>query len=122
MKEKILENINYFLEYIKQGTDFIKDQAPLYIQELVTYHCVLYTSLVIFGVIGVIIALILLKKGSKYTSYQDIDKQMSYFIPSMIIGVISLFFIGLNFSLMLKTWLAPRVFIMDYLMHLVGMK
>lgn len=122
MKEKILENINYFLEYIKQGTDFIKDQAPLYVQELITYHCVLYTSLVIFGVIGVIIALILLKKGSKYTSYQDIDKQMSYFIPSMIIGVISLFFIGLNFSLMLKTWLAPRVFIMDYLMHLVGMK
>lgn len=122
MKEKILENINYFLEYIKQGTDFIKDQAPLYVQELITYHCVLYTSLVIFGVIGVIIALILLKKGSKYSSYQDIDKQMSYFISSMIIGIISLFFIGLNFSLMLKTWLAPRVFIMDYLMRLVGMK
>lgn len=122
MKEKVLENLNYFLEYIKQGTDFIKDQAPLYIQELVTYHCALYTSLVIIGIIGIITCIILIKKALKYNSYNDLDKQMTYFIFAMVIGIVSAFFVFLNFSLMLKTWLAPRVFIMDYLMQLVGMK
>lgn len=116
MKEKILENLNYFLEYIKQGTDFIKDQAPLYVQEIVTYHCTLYTSLVIIGVIGIIICIIFIKKALKYNSYDDLS------IFAMIIGIISAFFVFLNFSPMLKTWLAPRVFVMDYIMQLVGMK
>lgn len=31
MKEELMKNLVVILDYVKQGTDFIKEQAPLFI-------------------------------------------------------------------------------------------
>ena len=37
MKEEILNNLAGLIEYVKQGADFVKEQAPLYVQEMINY-------------------------------------------------------------------------------------
>lgn len=120
MKEKILENLNYFLEYVKQGTDFIKDQAPLYVQEIVQYHMVLYLSytIICFFIIGV--SIWLLQKGTKIVKKDHYDEFGFTLIVAGVIGVVIPFFINIyNMTMFIKTVIAPRVFVMDYLIHLI---
>lgn len=120
MKEKILENLNYFLEYVKQGTDFIKDQAPLYVQEIVQYHMVLYLSynIICFFIIGV--SILLLQKGTKIVKKNQYDEFGFALIVAGVIGVVIPFFINIyNMTMFIKTVIAPRVFVMDYLIHLI---
>lgn len=121
MKEKILENLNYFLEYIKQGTDFIKDQAPLYVQELIKYHTALYFIYIVICFIILIVTLYMFFRGLKILKQNSMSDMGC---AAMTIGgfgiVITTAFLIYNITCFAQVYFAPRVFILKYLLKLTN--
>lgn len=121
MKEKILENLNYFLEYIKQGTDFIKDQAPLYVQELIKYHMALYFIYIVICLIILIVTLYMFFRGLKILKQNSMSDMGC---AAMTIGgfgiVITTAFLIYNITCFTQVYFAPRVFILKYLLKLIN--
>lgn len=122
MKEEILKNFNLFLDYAKQGVDFMKDQAPLYIQELIKYNICLYSFYSFICVVCLIIGIILAFKAYHFSKEDYYDNEgivMSFSIISLCAIPISLGFLIYNIRMLLTVYLAPRVFIMDYLLNII---
>jgi hypothetical protein len=122
MKEEILKNFNLFLDYAKQGVDFIKDQAPLYIQELIKYNICLYSFYSFICVICLIIGIILAFKAYNFSKEDYYDNEgivMSFSMISLCAIPISLGFLIYNIKMLLTVYMAPRVFIMDYLLNII---
>lgn len=122
MKEEILKNFSIFLDYAKQSVDFVKDQAPLYVQELIKYNiCVyLFYSIIcaLFLFIGIILAIIAYKLDKKsYYEYEGIIMLCTFISITCIPTSIGL--LVYNIKMFLTVYIAPRVFVMDYLLNLV---
>lgn len=118
MKEIIINNLSVFLDYVKQGVEFIKDQAPLYIQELIKYHITLYFIYIILCSIILIITLYTLFKGLKILKQ---DSMSEIGLAATFIGIfgtiITTAFLIHNITCFIQVYLAPRVFILKYLLN-----
>ena len=121
MKQEILNNLGVFLDYTKQGVEFVKEQAPLYVQELIHYGTIKYTFYTVFCFAGMVLSLIAFIVGIVMLHKGEDN-------PGMIIltlggSISALAFIMAFFENINLYWqvnYAPRVFVMDYLLKLVG--
>ena len=121
MKEKILENLNYFLEYIKQGADFIKDQAPLYVQELIKYHTALYFIYIIICFIILTVTLYMFFRGLKMLKQNHMSDMGCAAITIGGFGIVTtIAFLIYNITCFTQVYFAPRVFILKYLLKLTN--
>ena len=83
MKQEVLNNLIGFLDYAKQGVDFVKEQAPLYVQELIKYSTVKYMFYTIFSFTGVILSLCMLIYGIVLLKNSDED----FGFPLFLFGI-----------------------------------
>lgn len=118
MKQEVLNNLIGFLDYAKQGVDFVKEQAPLYVQELIKYSTVKYMFYTIFSFTGVILSLCMLIYGIVLLKNSDED----FGFPLFLFGIGGLigFIIGfcINLNIYWQITYAPRVYVMDYILAL----
>ena len=120
MKEELLKNLMSIVDYVKQGVDFTVEQAPLFIQEYLKYHLSLHIFWEVISVIVLVLSiwwLIYLIKHQKKLSY-DMDL---IFIPSLFIGIALIVFC-INSIYLLKIYFAPRVYLVESLLSLLGGK
>lgn len=117
MKEELMNNLTLFLDYVKQGTDFVVAQAPLYVQELIQYSLwvhIFYISIALFVIlIGIATIFPVYKLISK-----DTDSFAAILIPIMLILVPMVPFVK-EMRIIIQIYFAPRVFVMEYLLGLI---
>ena len=120
MKEELIKNIAGVVEYIKQGADFVKEQAPLFIQEYLTFktYLLLFWETILLAVVvgGVLFGIKSIKKSKDAEDYSDEDFYITASIIS--IGIAIACFIGLICCSeeLVKVIFAPRVFLVDHLL------
>lgn len=119
MKEELLKNLVGIIEYVKQGADFVKKQAPLFVQEFITFKTYLYLFYDIVSIIGFIAGTIMSFKFFKKAqeSYDDV-----YGMLCVITGflVIVSTFASLYFTkMLLEVYFAPRVFVVEKLLEVL---
>lgn len=118
MKEELLKNLLGVIDYIKQGTDFVVDQAPLYVQEFLQYRLALHTFWIIMSLIGIGLSIWLLIIFIKYCKVET-DDYFPCVIPGFIITGFVCSFIA-NSVYVLKIYFAPRVYLIDSLLRMLN--
>lgn len=122
MKEELLKNLSGILDYVKQGADFIKEQAPLFIQEFITYKMWTYSFWIIMSIVVSIICVFVFKKSHKRfedsSSYEAEQYFMLMGVSLLIIGAMLIPFCYCTTEL-IKLYFAPRYFLMEHLLSLV---
>lgn len=120
MKEEILNNLTGLIEYVKQGADFVKEQAPLYVQEMINYGIwtsVFETLLYFFIAIFLIWCMVKLYKTTK-----DDEEDLKEYAPIFLvlgIGVIVMFVVtSISFETLIQAVVAPRVYVVEKLMSI----
>lgn len=120
MKEEIIKNLSGIIEYVKQGADFVKEQAPLYIQEMINYgiwtsvfEVIVFSICTILSVYGLLKFIKWLKKEEE--CYED------HIVEFVVAGVIIFLFALLVFNCveeLIKAVAAPRVYVVEKLLSL----
>lgn len=121
MKEELLKNLTGIIDYVKQGADFVKEQAPLFIQEFITYKIWSYSFWIILSIVIFIACAFIFRKGYKLSQNSNSYYDELYFAMMFISGLIMLImFIVLCCCSeeLLKVCFAPRYFLIDHLLSL----
>lgn len=118
MKEELLKNLAGIIEYVKQGVDFAKEQAPLFVQEFITFKTSIYLFYEIFSVIVIIVCGIIFVKGYKRLKEDEFD---DYGFPmclfSGLVGVAFVVIFCCFTELLFEVYFAPRVFVVEKLLE-----
>lgn len=120
MKEEIVSNLAGIIEYVKQGADFVKEQAPLYVQEMINYGIwtsVFETLLYFFIAIFLIWCMVKLHKAIE----KDGDDEKEYAPIYLLLGicVIIMFVLtSISFETLIQAVVAPRVYVVEKLMSI----
>lgn len=121
MKEEIINNLAGIIEYVKQGTDFIKEQAPLYVQEIIdfriwtsAFEVILYLSITIL-LIWCMVKLHkeIIKEGGDESEFAPI-----YFLLGLLI-IVGVVLISVSIESLIQAIIAPRVYVLEKLLSLV---
>lgn len=140
LQNTLLESIDLVKEWAQKGGEFVAEQTPLVIQELLLYnfwwHLIWWT----IGVIGLLALCYTFKCGLKWVkktheeavefnknikySYdkksEDVTGEFMFVIIAHLTGLsIVLPMIICNFT-WLKIWLAPRLYILEYVGELAS--
>ena len=117
MKEELLKNLAGILDYVKQEADFIKEQAPLFIQEFITYKYWLYCFEIILSVVMLISSIFIFKKG--YKDYKEDEYSFPFLMFIGGAGILFAFFMfGYSLENLIEIHFAPRYFLIEHLLSL----
>ena len=109
--DKLEDKIGALIEQLEKGIDFSKGQAPIIIEQLLTYDLVVAVGwLVIFSLILGFIVYRIYNIDKKASYYDDGAANIGY-----IIGFLVIIFIILSISIIIKITIAPNLYVLDYL-------
>ncbi len=134
VENRLDDFITQAIEWLEKAGDFVAEQAPILVQELLTYKMVQYT---IFWILFVFIAVLFILVGrwlyinrerlyptaeecrNRYTDFSQDSVGTLYFTfkigGSILIAVSTAFYL----VAFLEIYLAPRVYILNYLRRLL---
>lgn len=120
MNEKLQNQLSSLLEWAERatttGVNFVVEQTPLYVTELLNYN--FWVSVIIFGCFSFLFITCLVCLAS-HVIYKNKKKNWTdedALLIAPLSFVIFLFIWGMAANAeWLKIWLAPRVYIIDYL-------
>lgn len=121
MKEELLKNLAGIIDYVKQGADFVSEQAPLFIQEFITYKIWFYSFWIIMSVVISIICAFIFRKGYKLSQDNNSYNDELYCVMMFISGfmILTMFIVLCCCSeALIKVYFAPRYFLVDQLLSL----
>jgi hypothetical protein len=128
VEQKLYESLGTALDYVQKGTDFVAEQAPLVIQEMLRWEIgsntflAVFWALIAFGSYKLVRYTIAYPRTntSKYSDlvYYDIDYvfQIVGVAAAMILS--PFFTLGYVYNLM-YVLLAPRLFLIDRITSLI---
>ena len=125
MSEELLNDaLRGVMETVRETKDFVLEQAPEIVQQLVTYHYIYSLCCVLAGVLFILLSVSLIGYGvfNGIKCRWD-DKKCEKYLPFIIIGCIAsvpgiaTFFVNLPYFL--KVSLAPKVFILEYFARMI---
>jgi len=102
--------------------DFTIEQAPDFIQQLLTYHLTISLSVWLLSVIGVIMSVRLYKKSTKYCAkvFNTCDELLGIMaVGSCTLLTIISCAIAFSNTQWIQIWLAPKVFLLEYARSLI---
>jgi hypothetical protein len=115
LENKLLDILNWVDGTTKPSVDFIVEQTPLFIQELLTYNFYFSLTLFILSFLGAVGSILALYKIIKYLSKTN---NAELFPPLVILLILpfTISIIGISHNLdWFKIKMAPRVYVVDYL-------
>ena len=117
MQEQLMTHMDEIMSWVKQAGEFVKDQAPDYVNQLLTYHYVMAWITIITG-IGVVLLLSVLPLMG-WRSYKRSRDSLAF--GCLLVGVFILYIfplgilIGPGLADTLKIKMAPKVFIIEHI-------
>ena len=123
-KQKLSELVGYLADSVKDGGEFVKEQAPLAAQELVAFGRAYHTSVVCLAIVFVVAYLCLVLPRCVGAMKQlESELVFGFGLILSLAGAIASVFAGIalchNFQPMLMAYFAPRLFILDYVKGLL---
>lgn len=122
LQQAVTQLVNKALSGADAGVDFLNQQLPDYILQLLLWHGVHYFILFLIGTIGVIAAVTADIRVFEYYKEKDSDEfVVMYFVFGSVIRILVwavLIDMCLNLT-WLQVWLAPKVWLVEYAANLV---
>ena len=124
MKEEQQQKlVEYFLGLMERGEDFVLEQAPDLVQQILAWEWALYCTGYCFGVVFVVSSCVFLFMNRKkiFESW-DGDYAFPWAVLSGLLILITTF-VSFGMLLCLSTfvqlWVAPKVFLLEYMSSLI---
>lgn len=124
MKEEIIKNLAGIIEYVKQGADFIKEQAPLYVQEMINYKIWVSCFEILLCAVGFIASIYAMAKLIKYVNdEEEYDSDNSSviafgFLLIIMFIIFLLIVLCVDVETVIQATVAPRVFVVEQIMKI----
>ena len=123
MNEKIENNIEEILNYIHNGIknagDFVVEQTPLLIQEILTYNLIFHGSLVGVGVFIIFVAICFSLYFIRKIDWKDDNHVIPFVIFNAFVWFVSLCLVFKNIFVVVKIYFAPRIYLLEYVSDLI---
>ena len=123
MNEKIENNIEQILNYIHNGIknagDFVVEQTPLLVQEILTYNLIFHGSLVGIGIFIAVMLISLTLYFWPKINWKDVDQVMILMFGNLFGWATSIVLILINVFTVIKIIFAPRLYLIEYVSDLI---
>lgn len=109
------------LEYLQKGENFLSEEAPLYVTELLNWKLGENIVLLVVSLLVFISAIFVGKKTYNYTNNENYPKEFFVVIGGIYAVAAGLGgFLGLinHILIILQIVIAPRVYLVEYLMRM----
>lgn len=112
--EAVAAVLSKALEVANTTGEFVVEQAPDVVNQLVSYYTALYGAGLIAGIVLLTLAIILFIKGWRNNEWEDVRVVLSLFLamPGLALGIV-------NTLSLLKIMLAPKIWLMEYAASLI---
>jgi hypothetical protein len=123
VQEQIARFLTKANDAVEKGSEFVVEQAPLVIQEMITFGRACHTGAVLAGLLGLLAVYLFVKKkaepimsvkGRATTDLEDFTL-IAGSIASLVLSVVSIATICCNVEQTIKVWFAPRLYILEKL-------
>ena len=129
--EERLESILAWLEQVIASTsDFLTEQTPLVIREILLYHRVYYSTGIVLGAMLILVSMFRLWRNWGVwlaNSRTDSDSKggdlsgeaFFHYVTIAVPSVVGLAFMATAFDGFIKVWFAPRLFLLEWIRRFV---
>lgn len=128
MEEETTDQLTRFMDNLNSamegGADFILEQAPLVIQEIVIWGRIEHTAWVVLSMAMMTAAVLFLKKkvmpycaaveDAPYGNNQEFCYVASFLVFAIVMVICATTF-AINLTPCLKAWFAPRLYVIEYI-------
>lgn len=115
LEKQLLQSIDVVKQYITMTTDFVGEQAPLLISEIVRFN-LFYSGLwLLFSMITAFITYRCIIGIQKYHKEKDVDKVATCIIGLAISAMTTIIMFFCNIKIFVMCLVAPRLFIINYI-------
>ena len=118
--EKTTQLLEWITNTVKTTTDFTAEQVPLFVQELLTYNFYMSLAGCIVGILMTLISIGIIVSGrlKDPNDVNDATQMIIRFVTLIVCGtfIISGPTIALSNTEWVKIKIAPRVFLVDYVL------
>ena len=118
LKTKLIEYMSKLEQAVQASGDFVSEQAPLVVQEYVAYIRATETFYVLIGVVLTSLGLVLLNKvfnPKHWPSNQEYPIGIGFLLSSIVSLVAGAGIVNRHTDHCVKSWVAPRILIIDYI-------
>jgi hypothetical protein len=115
MEEKLLSNSDELVKYLHEGSVFIKEQAPLFVQEVLRYKTNMCYYGMYFSGVCLLVSIICAWKGKQIKNKIDSSKDEAacFYAGSVFFAFVSIMVFAANLCGYIKITQAPRLFILE---------
>src|SRR5258708_84094 len=131
MNEQLQQQLAEYLRAIattaRSGSDFVLQQAPLLVQEKISYGRMYESAWMVLFALGLAFGIALVRKGQRklpaYWAASDNDEAAFRAWAPIFVGALLCFWglagIGFNNQVFFTVWVAPRLYILEWAMELL---
>lgn len=123
LKGRLIKWLDTVEGSIADAVDFGKEQAPQVIEELITYTIAIRSFYCIVSILLVFVPVVLVARAFKGREDETVFEVCDDNFPLIMFGGMSATFGAIvfcaNVTTLLKAWIAPRVFVLEYIAELV---
>ncbi len=121
LRDALLRYLTGLEAELVSATEFAKDQAPLLVQELLQWTIV---SGGLWALVGAVVFVVSARRLAAYRPSSTVGVwEASYAAPVFLLplftGAVGAVMMVANARVALKVWLAPRVFLLDFVGNMV---
>lgn len=128
VKDKLIEILPKLIEFIERSADFTTEQAPILIQEILTYSQLKYAMHAGFAALAILVGLGVVthcqfrvyKSKSKEGLGYDIDSCHAISILVAIATLVAFCPLISKLTMLFKVTFAPRMYLLEYLRDLTN--
>lgn len=117
VSQKLVQYLGTLESAVKTGSDFVVEQAPLVLQELLVRERVLTSLAIAVSLVSAIACIYFFKKLIIYIEKDDPTRGIPAGALMAFSGVLGFALMCENFSDFITCWFAPRVFILEQIKH-----
>lgn len=107
-----IDSLNDIREFFSSATEFTSEQAPVLIQQVLTYSVIINVALIITGVFLMVFGVVFIRKN------HDEYNPEGYWAVGIITNVIGLPMIVCATVELVQIYLAPKIFLLNYFANL----
>lgn len=116
IQEKLVQYLDVLENTVKTGHDFVVDQAPLVLQELLLRERILSSAGICLSIVCAVLCVCSARKFAKWLDDEANEPPTCLFIM-IVTGFTSLTCAFQNTHNFITCWFTPRVFILEQIKH-----
>jgi hypothetical protein len=116
--DSLSDYANFLIDKVKEGGDFLKEQLPPVINELLLLERIESSIYLVISITGIVVCSYLVRKAyslslKKKYGYGDLEVTLT--VIGVLFGMLSVIWFFISLHEVIMVFLAPKLYILDYL-------